>query len=161
MIRLQHTTQEEWQSIMQNEITLYAEEQIRTGNWAQDDAIDRARAQYAKMLPDGVNTKGHHIYHIVARQTDELVGFIWYEARVNASPPHVFICNLHIFEPFRRRGFAAAAMRALEEHVQREHALNRIQLHVFGQNASARSLYTSVGYQETHVIMAKELEAQS
>ncbi|MBU0596079.1 GNAT family N-acetyltransferase, partial [Candidatus Bipolaricaulota bacterium] len=56
-----------------------------------------------------------------------------------------------------RRGFAKAAMRALEEHVRSEHTSERIELHVFGHNRAARDLYASAGFEETNVIMAKEL----
>lgn len=48
-------------------------------------------------------------------------------------------------------------MRAMENEV-RSAGLKAVRLQVFGNNAVARSLYRKLGYIETNVIMAKDLD---
>ena len=45
------------------------------------------------------------------------------------------------------------------EDYSRDHGAGTIKLHVFGDNTVARGLYTSLGYAETNVNMAKPLAA--
>ena len=157
MIHLRPTTQQEWESFLIVEIPEYARDHIRTGGWAEEDAFERATQQYAKLLPNGVETEGHHIFSIVEDETDVSVGFIWYEEKTEASPPVAFVCNLHVFKSYRRRGYATAALTALEDVVHAEHGFKRLQLHVFGHNDAARALYKSMDYRETNVLMVKDL----
>ena len=156
-IQLRPLTEEEWGPIQQERIAHYAEEQTRAGRWSEEEASDAAAKEYARLLPDGTKTEKHHIHGIIALESDLMVGFIWYEERQKAGKPCIFICDLQVFEPNRRRGFATATLTALEELVQREHGARRIELHVFGHNRAARDLYAGVGFEETNVIMAKEL----
>ena len=158
MIRLRQATQKEWDLILRDEIPRYAEDHLRTGNWSKSDALQWAKDQYEKMLPQGVDTKGHHIFILIDEDSSEAVGFIWYEERSNASTPHAFLCNLHIFEPFRRQGYAMAALAQLEAMLRESQTLKRLQLHVFGHNQAARKLYAKQGFTETNVIMAKDVD---
>ena len=158
MIQLRQATQGEWDLILRDEISRYAEDHLRTGNWSKDDALQWAQGQYEKMLPHGVATKGHHIFILIEENSNEAVGFIWYEERLDASTPHAFLCNLHIFEPFRRQGYAMAALAQLEAMLRESRKLKRLQLHVFGHNHAARKLYAKQGFAETNVMMAKDID---
>ena len=108
------------------------------------------------MLPQGLETEGQHVLRI-ADADGRTVGLLWYMERQESAVPSVFICELRILEPFRRRGYATAAMRALEVHTRREHDAQRIVLHTFAHNQAARTLYKSLAYRETNVTMAKDL----
>lgn len=67
-----------------------------------------------------------------------------------------FIFDLEIDERHRRKGYATAAMLALEEKA-RSWGLARLGLHVFANNAAATSLYESLGFFMTGRFMTKEL----
>jgi RimJ/RimL family protein N-acetyltransferase len=156
MIRLRPLTEQEWEPIQRETIAEYAREHVRGGRWGQDEALDKAREELDGLLPDGIHTEGHTFYAIVDSSSGKPVGHLWFQEKEKAGKPCIFLCDLRISEPFQRRGFARAAMEALED-VARQRGARRIELHVFGHNEPARRLYASVGYAETHVMMAKDL----
>ena len=61
-----------------------------------------------------------------------------------------------IDEEFRGRGYGREAMLLAEQLARREGALT-LGLNVFGHNQVARTLYSSLGYEETAVQMRKAL----
>lgn len=156
-VTLEPLTQQQWQSILQQRIPEYAKEQARAGRWSEEEALQEAAAEFRKLLPEGVDTAMNHVHGIIDRISGETAGYLWYVERKKAGKPNVFLCDLRIFEAYRRRGLATAALLALEEIVQKEHNARRIELHVFGNNLPARALYSSCEYEETNVLMAKEL----
>jgi ribosomal protein S18 acetylase RimI-like enzyme len=68
-----------------------------------------------------------------------------------------FIFDLFVESEYRRRGVAERAMKLLEVEARRM-KIGRLSLHVFGSNSPARTLYTKLGYKETDINMAKEIE---
>jgi len=157
MIRLEPMKAAEFDSLIEHSIAEYAEEQARSGNWTREEAPDKAAQSFKGLLPNGLDTDGQHVLRI-ANSDGQTVGTLWYMERQESAVPSVFVCELRILTPFRRRGYATAAMRALEEQVRKEHAAKRIILHVFAHNDAARALYNSLDYQETNVTMAKTLD---
>ena len=157
MIRLEPMKAAEFDSLIEQSIAEYAEEQARSGNWTREEAPDKAAQSFKGLLPNGLDTDGQHVLRI-ANSDGQTVGTLWYMERQGSAVPSVFICELRILEPFRRRGYATAAMRALEKHTRREHDAQRIVLHTFAHNQAARKLYTSLAYRETNVTMAKDLD---
>jgi len=158
MIELRPMTEAEWNPIQRRTVSEYAQEHVRSGRWSQAEALDKALKEVAELLPNGIHTEGHGIYAVVDSATGQRVGHLWYQEKEKAGRACIFLYDLHIDAPFRRRGFARAALHALEELARRKHEAGRIELHVFGHNIPARRLYASIGYEETHVMMAKELE---
>jgi len=158
MIQLIPMTEQEWDPIQRETIAEYAQEHVRGGRWSQDEAMDKARKELAGLLPEGIHTEGHAIYAIVDSASGKRVGHLWFQEKEKAGRPCIFLYDLRIAVPLRRRGFARAAMKTLEDVVREKHEARRIELHVFGHNVPARRLYESVGYEETHVMMAKELK---
>jgi len=134
-------------------IQSYAEENIRAGRWTREEGLLEARKETQKLLPNGRETPDHFIFSIVENATGEKVGAVW----LAIEPRGGFVYDLLILEPYRRRGFAEQAMGLLEE-VARGKGAEKISLHVFGDNAGARTLYTKLGYSETNVIMSKPLK---
>jgi len=157
LVQLKSLAQQQWDAILETRIPDYAEEQTRSGRWSEEEALEKATEEFDKMLSDGVKTAKNHVHGIIDQASDETAGYLWYVEREKAGKPNVFICDLQIFEAYRRRGLASAALLALDEIVQREHGTQRIELHVFGSNHPARALYTNMDYEETNVIMAKNL----
>jgi RimJ/RimL family protein N-acetyltransferase len=143
-----------YQSWFAEAVAGYADDNIKSGRWTEAEALQQSMQEFQKLLPDGPATSKQHLYSIVEVAGDTPVGVIWFaeeEGRGGA-----FIYDLMIFEPYRRRGYAEQAMRAIEPLV-RALALDHLGLHVFGVNAPARTLYRKLGYVETNVIMRKDL----
>ena len=157
MIRLESMTDDEYRAAMPESVAEYAVGQVRTGNWIKEGSLERAQRVFEKLLPEGVDTPGHHVLSIVDAGTSASVGLLWYMERDDRTLPSVFICELRVFEPYRRKGFATAAMTELEEYVRREHGARRILLHTFAHNRAARTLYERLGYGMTNVTMAKNV----
>lgn len=70
----------------------------------------------------------------------------------------LFVYDIAIDDPHQGRGYGRTAMRCAEDDA-RAIGLQRIELHVFGGDQVARTMYRSLGYVESSVRMAKDLEA--
>jgi ribosomal protein S18 acetylase RimI-like enzyme len=88
--------------------------------------------------------------------TDERVGHLWLFVPDSQFEKSGFIYDLEIVERFRRRGYAAAGMLALDEEA-RAWGLTRLSLHVFAHNTGAKALYDRLGYAVTGLGMTKQL----
>ncbi len=156
MIRLEPMSQDAWDERMRTELPRYAEDQTKTGNWSQINALEKAREQFETLLPDGIKTVDHHMHHLIEESTGKIVGYLWFQERTEYPLPYTFLCHLFVDEPHRRKGIATAALKAMDRFVQRR-GMGKIQLHVFGHNSGARALHRKLGYEETNVIMTKRL----
>lgn len=125
-----------------------------------DTPIETARARsVAAMrdaLPDGQSTPGHWIH--VLQLDGEDVGVLWLAERTIDDRRVIFIYDVEIDAAYRGRGLGRAAM-LLAEREALARGIRRIELNVFGGNTVARKLYTSLGYVERAVLMAKDLDA--
>lgn len=130
----------------------YAAAHVRSGRWTEKEALTEARRETSRLLPAGFETPGHHFFTIQTVPGGTKVGALWFAI----EPRGGYIYDLLIEEPHRRRGYAEQAMRALEGFA-RAQGVDRLLLHVFGENATARRLYERLGYTETDVLMAKPL----
>lgn len=140
---------------LESQITQYAEDKIRAGTWNENEAIDLSRESFAKLLPDGRNTVGHSIMTITDEATTDKVGILWVEWK-NMEHKSSYIWDLVIYEKYRRRSYGTLALKSLEKMVK-DRGLSSITLHVFGHNKPAVSLYKSLGYFCTDMIMKREL----
>jgi ribosomal protein S18 acetylase RimI-like enzyme len=135
-------------------IAEYAAENVRSGHWRQEEALERAERQTMDLLADGPATPGHQLWTI----TDESgigAGVLWVSTATE-RPGYAFIYDIEI-EPGRRgEGLGTAALNTLEKWA-RANGITVIGLHVFGHNDGARRLYRRLGYVETSVQMEKRL----
>lgn len=152
MVRLVPMDPADFDPYLEKLVRTYAAEHIRAGRWSESEGLAKAREETRQLLPAGLATPNHFLFSIRAHPQDEKVGMIW----LALEPRGAFVYDLLIFEPFRRKGYAEEAMRAVEQ-VAQEHGARKISLHVFGDNVGARKLYSKLGYSETNVVMAKSL----
>lgn len=152
MVRLTSMSAEDYLPFMENLLRGYAASHVRAGRWTAEESLTEARKETEKLLPAGRESPGHYFFTILSDPPEEKVGALW----LAIDPRGGFIYDLMVFEPFRRRGYAEAAMRRLED-VAREKGADKLSLHVFGDNAGARRLYQKLGYAETNVILSKPL----
>ncbi|WP_455675655.1 GNAT family N-acetyltransferase [Pradoshia sp.] len=151
MVRLEEMKSDEFQQYLDFAIKNYAAEHVKAGNWDETEAVSKAALEYEKLLPDGEKTNNHFLFTI--RDGEQDIGIIWLAKR---SADKGFIYDIYIKEGNQGRGYGKKAMKEIE-NVAKKLGLNRIGLHVFGHNQSARGLYDKLGYIETDIIMEKRI----
>ncbi len=154
MIRLIPMTEEQYTRWIAGAIVGYAEEHVRSGGWAEGEAVERATEETHQLLPNGLQTKNHYFF---LAHDDELgsVGIVWY-AIMDEEGKSAFLYDIEIQEQYRSRGFGTQTLQALEEAV-RPLGVRRIKLHVFGHNEGAFRLYRRLGFVPTNISMIKVL----
>ncbi len=156
MVELAPMTQDKFQNYLDRAVPEYAQEKVRSGNWDASIALPRARAEYEKLLPDGLSSPDHYLFTVQNPETGEQVGMVWFSVMDWGQQQIAFIFDLYINPVHRRQGYGFQTMLALEEKVKAL-GIHRIGLHVFAHNHEARSLYQRLGYVETNVNMQKDL----
>lgn len=138
MIILTPFTETDLETYLQQGIARYAEESIKAGYWTASEAMEKSRSAHAKLLPKGLATPNQYLFSIREPGRSGQIGILWLSVDTGSEKPSGFIYDLFIHEPFRRKGFATEAMRALEEKAK-ELGLAVLYLHVFSHNPAAKS----------------------
>ena len=152
-ITLRPMTEAEYQRLRTSIFEDYARETASVRSVSLDEGRQEAARQFEQLLPDGILSKGHHFWRIVA-ETSEAVGDLW--VLVEPERQRAFIYFIGIDEAFRGHGYSKAAMLALETAVKPLGA-SHIDLNVFGDNTVSIRLYESLGYRPTAMNMRKEM----
>jgi ribosomal protein S18 acetylase RimI-like enzyme len=156
MIRLEPMDQSTYETWRETTVREYAQEKIESGNWPADGAIERSEEEFAHLLADGRSTAGQELRSMI-NETGERVGYAWFVAEDRPFGRVVFIYDIAVDPAHRRKGYAQAALGAVEAYAS-EHGCVGVQLHVFGANTGARALYQRAGYIETDVTMIKRVD---
>jgi GNAT superfamily N-acetyltransferase len=131
-----------WQDVLAH---AYADEQVASGNWAADEALDRARADSAARLPQGRETPGM-LFLTGMRPDGEPVGRVWLALEhPRGTADCAFLFDIEVDEPHRGQGYGRALLTAAEE-AARSRGISALELNVFGANRTAIALYESAGY---------------
>jgi ribosomal protein S18 acetylase RimI-like enzyme len=85
------------------------------------------------------------VYHIYVPTLKKRVGYLWLERPYNPTQLSTFVAFVLIEEPYRRRGFAQAALLQAED-ITLKLGLSTIELYVFAFNTGARLMYEKLGY---------------
>ncbi len=153
-VHLEPMSLKDWEIAIEQSCSVHADDQVKTGNWDAENALEKVRLGLSKMLPDGQNTDGHHFYNICESDNGIRVGFLWFAVQGRKA----FIWDIQIDEKQRRRGYGIAALDTFNDLV-REMGLEVISLHVFGHNRPARALYQQFGFREISLMMEKAVPA--
>lgn len=135
----------------------YAAERVRAGQWPEAQALARAQAEFAALLPQGSDTPGHHCLAILDPDLGVVVGHLWWAEETRDGQRVAYVYDLAVQPAWQRRGHARRAFLALEG-AARAAGLARIDLHVFGHNPGAQAFYAALGYRVTSVMMARALQ---
>lgn len=130
----------------------FGEQQVLAGNVAADTAQEWAAGEYAKLLPQGLRSSGHHL--LIAEHEGQRIGQLWLFMDADDQP--AFVHYVEVDPAMRGRGLGRAVMAAGEQYAT-EHGAMSIGLHVFGHNRVARRLYDQLGYQVSSSHMIKSL----
>jgi ribosomal protein S18 acetylase RimI-like enzyme len=136
-------------------ISDYADDLARSHGATIQHALSVARAQFAHMLSDGLETPNTWLFVIVDEAGVD-VGTLWLGANPQFEDAG-FVYDIVIDDARRGEGLGRAAM-LLAEDTLRDAGYAKIQLSVFGFNNGARRLYDSLGYDEVATTMTKALD---
>jgi ribosomal protein S18 acetylase RimI-like enzyme len=156
MVELAFITEDDFQAYLMASVEVYAREKTRTGDWSEAESLNLSRKTFSNLLPEGRETKDNFLFSIVDVDNGSKVGVIW--AGIGASSPvnGAWVWDLIIFEEFRRRGYAADALRKLEKFLAAR-GVARISLHVFAHNRPALHLYEKSGFSILDMTMSKSI----
>ena len=133
----------------------YAAEKVKSGDWAESEALARSRESLDGLLPRGIETPDNQLFAIVGPD-GKSVGMLWFAVKERSGSRIAYVYNIAIDPRFRRQGHAERAFDALA-HEARRLGLEGIGLHVFGHNRGAISLYEKIGFEATDITMFKPL----
>ena len=153
MVEFKPMTKDEFPAYWKYSVDSWKRDMERAGLIEKDISYEKAEEQVKKFLPNGIDTPGHHLMHLVER--GETIGSIWFEIRQRGAK-EAYLWDIVIDENYRGKGYGRDTMARLEEFVKKEGA-ERISLNVFGSNAIARNLYVKMGYQDAAITMMKYL----
>lgn len=154
-VTLRQPRDDEYGGWLAAELAGYADQLVESGALSREAAEEKSRQDHAELLPQGLATPGHLIFRIDA--DGQPVGWLWFAMRDPRSEAGVgYIYDIEIDGTSRGKGYGRAAMELAEEEARRS-GLHALSLNVFGHNAVARALYSSLGYHEVAVRMRKNL----
>ena len=158
MLHLDPMSESQFQAYLGTAVEDYAQEHIKAGDCAPEDALMLAQKDYRELLPDGLQSKNQFLFSIRDDALDQnpIVGVIWFAVREGRTAKSAFIYDLSIREDLRGKGYGRKAMEKFEK-VVKEMGIGRIGLNVFGHNHAARALYEKMGYQIGGIGMNKTL----
>jgi ribosomal protein S18 acetylase RimI-like enzyme len=154
MVRLVPMTESEFEAYLEKTIPEYAADKARAGDWSEEEALERSRQSYAKLLPEGVRTEDNYLFRIQLEESREGIGMVW--MKHEAPRPFGFIFDIILDETQRGKGYGKQTMLSLEEFAKGL-GLEAIGLHVFAHNPVAMGLYKELGYEVTSQNMVKKL----
>lgn len=148
-------TAEEYDDWVVEEIATYAADLASASGSTLEEAHLRAERQLHDFLPDGPDTKDHHVLRVLD-DAGKSVGVLWvgpHPQRRGAG----WVYGIEIDEGRRGEGLGRAAMLAAER-LTRDAGWDALGLNVFGHNPRARGLYDSLGYTVAATTMTKPLD---
>jgi ribosomal protein S18 acetylase RimI-like enzyme len=134
----------------------YASENALAGRWSADEALELARAETERLLPQALATPDHQLLEILEDAQGPTVGFVWFARLKRGSAFVAFVFQIYVVPEARRRGHACAALAAVERVAQAQ-GMASVALHVFAHNEGAQALYRSAGYAVASLNMHKPL----
>jgi ribosomal protein S18 acetylase RimI-like enzyme len=137
-------------------IPAFALANVEDGRWSLAESIEKSKEAHALLLPQGLRTPDQFFVRLQDADSGTDVGRLWWAESDQSGRRQAYIYNIEIEDPARRRGYARAALHALEQ-VARERGVHQLSLHVFGHNQGARRLYDELGFEPTSITMRKNL----
>ncbi|MCY1691210.1 N-acetyltransferase [Exiguobacterium sp. SL14] len=154
-MRIEQMNQATYDTYLPIAIEEYAAEKCRAGTWAENEALEKATADFATLLPDGLKTKDHYLFTF-RDETGHDIGMVWIHVTEESRGREAFIFDVKISSDKQNQGYGKEALHLLEVIVKRMNA-KKISLHVFAHNERAIHVYDSLGYEKTDYYMSKSL----
>ena len=144
-VTIRKMTTAEFENFYRWSIEQQAEELVAELQISRQDAAQKAVAEVAQMLPDGLHSKNNHLMTILEMNSGENAGFIWTLYEETDGRKQSFLCDFAVWESKRRRGYGAAALKLAEKNAA-EAGCQESVLFVSDDNIAAQTLYEKCGY---------------
>ena len=92
-------------------IPAYAADKVRSGRWSESESLVEAEKELTSLLPEGLASAGH-VFFTIEAESALSVGAIWIAKTGRAFGPIGYVYDLVVWQEYRRKGYAAQAMRA-------------------------------------------------
>jgi ribosomal protein S18 acetylase RimI-like enzyme len=134
----------------------YARDRARNLRDSLESQLAEADQQIAGLLPQGVQTPNHFLWHVMAEGEGNSipVGVLW--VFLDRAALKAFIYDIQIDEPYQGKGYGGDTLACLENEL-RPYAVRQIGLSVFGDNERAFHLYQKAGYYIVATNMQKDV----
>ncbi len=132
-------------------VAAYAQAKVDAGHWPAATSQQRARDEFAALLPWGLATPQHHLFQVLQSASGPVVGWLWLALETTAGVGSGsgdcsgFVYDLRTAPEHRRQGHAGRALQALEP-LARALGAQSLSLQVFANNPGALALYRQQGY---------------
>ncbi len=158
---LRNMTEECFSNYIETSLVNHAQDNIDTGKWQKDEAIDKARAEFGdnleKILPQGLKTNNNYLFEIIENNTCESIGHIWLAIEKCSYNNSAFIYHIENHNEYQQPLYAYSAMKNIEEFLIDLDVYN-INLHVYNHNKHAKHLYKRLDYKILSHNMSKKLQ---
>jgi ribosomal protein S18 acetylase RimI-like enzyme len=153
-VRLEPMTRQQYDAYRATSEVDYAASIRDSGSMPETEAREKAAADFARLLPDGIDSEGHRFW--TAYDGDEPVGLLWLKLTDTSVGVTAFGYDFSVRADLRRKGYGRALMQAAESRC-RELGVVSVGLNVFGHNLGAQALYDQMGFEVTSIQMSKRL----
>jgi ribosomal protein S18 acetylase RimI-like enzyme len=142
-VTLEPMNQAQFVGFMEAVFPSYVAERAAADHVSLEMAEQYARVQLARLLPDGHLTVGHRFLRVLSTDSGQGVGDVWFW--IDSENKQAFLYYIAVLPEHRRRGFASAALVAIEEMVRAAGCIS-LGLNVFSSNHGAIALYRRLGF---------------
>lgn len=162
MTALRKMTEDEFRAFKKISVADYASDLMKGRSISREQALTEAEEEFDAALPCGLYTEYSFLMN-VEDGNENRVGWIFFKycSRRNEDRWYVFLEDLLIFESERRKGFASAAIDAMNALAKKD-GCSSSELFVWDHNPVGARLYEKCGYKlhtrkEGGTYMVKEL----
>jgi len=156
MVRLITMSEEQLKTFAAHSIAGYAQDIEQTYGLTPSLALEQATEGFNELLPDGLNTSGHHLFSLRASSGED-VGVLWFGIDSAYGIKKLFIYDLEIHPQARRYGHGKKALEQVERWA-RANGVKRIELNVFAKNKAGLALYSMCGLDPYEITLGKYLD---
>ncbi|MBR6006157.1 MAG: GNAT family N-acetyltransferase, partial [Clostridia bacterium] len=146
-IKFRNMTGEEFRTFKERSISEYAFDLMNGQNMTREEAFKNAEEEFDEGLADWPETPDQFVIKIDDTETGDEVGWMWYTYEDGEDGKQVFLCDFLVYEEFRRRGYASAALAEMERRAKAD-GLEYAALIVWDHNPAGQALYKKCGYEE-------------
>lgn len=156
MIELRNMSSAEFSEYMKYAVDNYAAEKRKGEGYSQEEALNIAKESYARLLPQGLESKNQFLFSVFEKDNSKPIGILWFAKKMNGEKPYAFIYDIELTSEMRGKGLGKKLMSMTEDAVRKVGCVS-IGLHVFDHNTAAVALYEKSGFETTSRMMKKDL----
>src|SRR5205823_809654 len=84
-VRLDPMTEPEFGPFRESGVRGYAQDKVDSGEWAPDEALDLSRADYRRLLPNGLQSPDQHLFTVRDAESGEPAATLWLALRLRGG----------------------------------------------------------------------------